>query len=141
MRIKAGNDAVQAETTLDITGGRLIAGGDRGLTGVGSVNITGGQVFVTATDLQCATLAADTAALLLNFETEHLKDTVIAVASKDGAKVMSVAAEKKFSYALIYSPELTASGYKLTANDSTLHYGEEKLTEFAPSSVPYELVG
>ena len=50
--IKAGNDAVQAETTIDISGGTLIAGGDRGLTAVTAVNITGGNVYATATDNQ-----------------------------------------------------------------------------------------
>ena len=50
--IKAGNDAVQAETTIDISGGTLIAGGDRGLTAVTGINITGGDVYATATDNQ-----------------------------------------------------------------------------------------
>lgn len=50
--VKAGNDAVQAETTIDISGGALIAGGDRGLTAVTGVNITGGVVVATAVDNQ-----------------------------------------------------------------------------------------
>ena len=50
--IKAGNDAVQAETTIDISGGVVIAGGDRGLTAVTGINITGGDVYATATDNQ-----------------------------------------------------------------------------------------
>lgn len=51
-KIKAGNDAVQAETTIDASGGSLIAGGDRGLTAVTGINITGGTVIATATDNQ-----------------------------------------------------------------------------------------
>lgn len=50
--IKAGNDAVQAETTIDVSGGTLIAGGDRGLTAVTGINLTGGIVYATATDNQ-----------------------------------------------------------------------------------------
>ncbi len=53
-KIKAGNDAVQAETTIDISDGIVIAGGDRGLTAVTAVNITGGTVIATATDKQVA---------------------------------------------------------------------------------------
>jgi hypothetical protein len=51
-KIKAGNDAVQAETTIDISDGKLVAGGDRGLTAVTGINITGGTVIATATDNQ-----------------------------------------------------------------------------------------
>ncbi len=51
-RIKAGNDAVQAEISIDISDGTLIAGGDRGLTAVTGINITGGTVIATATDNQ-----------------------------------------------------------------------------------------
>lgn len=50
--IKAGNDAVQAETTIDISGGMIVAGGDRGLTAVTGINITDGIVYATATDKQ-----------------------------------------------------------------------------------------
>lgn len=50
--IKAGNDAVQSGTTIDISGGVIIAGGDRGLTGGTGVNITGGSITATATDYQ-----------------------------------------------------------------------------------------
>ena len=67
--IKAGNDAVQAKTTIDISGGTVVAGGDRGLTAETGINITGGNVFATATDYQIdSTLFEGTtrAAVLLN---------------------------------------------------------------------------
>ncbi|HNZ99938.1 carbohydrate-binding domain-containing protein [Ruminococcus sp.] len=50
--IKAAKDAVQAETSISVSGGTLIAGGDRGLTAVTAINITGGTVIATATDNQ-----------------------------------------------------------------------------------------
>ena len=50
--VKAGNDAVQADTTIDISGGLLCAGGDRGFSAYTGINITGGTVYVTATDEQ-----------------------------------------------------------------------------------------
>ncbi len=66
--IKAGNDALQSGTTIDISGGILNAGGDRGLTGSTGVNITGGSVTATATDYQIdmATLTASQNVLLFN---------------------------------------------------------------------------
>lgn len=66
--VKAGNDAVQAETTIDISGGIVTVGGDRGFTGVGGVNITGGNVVATATDNQTdmALLTASQPVLLMN---------------------------------------------------------------------------
>ena len=50
--IKAGNDAVQAATALNISGGTVIASGDRGFTldENGTLAITGGDVLATATD-------------------------------------------------------------------------------------------
>jgi len=53
--IKAGNDAIQADTTIDISGGTVVAGGDRGFTAGSGINITGGNVFATATDYQIST--------------------------------------------------------------------------------------
>ncbi len=66
--IKAGNDAVQSGTTIDISGGVINAGGDRGLTGGTGVNITGGSVTATATDYQTdtVTLTSSQNVLLLN---------------------------------------------------------------------------
>lgn len=50
--IKVGNDAVQAATALNISGGTVIASGDRGFTldENGTLCITGGDVLATATD-------------------------------------------------------------------------------------------
>lgn len=135
IRIKAGNDAVQAETTLTITGGSLIAGGDRGLTGIDSVSITGGTVFAAATDNQCETLTANANAMLLNFAAEHSKDTLVILKSADGKQVFSAAAEKKFSFALIYSPELSDASYTAYMGIVQLcHGGSAANTEFSPGS-------
>ncbi|MCR5601356.1 MAG: carbohydrate-binding domain-containing protein [Ruminococcus sp.] len=66
--IKAGNDAVQAETAIDISGGYIVAGGDRGLTAVTGINITGGIVYATATDNQAdeKIMTVSQSTLLLN---------------------------------------------------------------------------
>ena len=52
--VKAGNDAIQAATDINISGGTVVAGGDRGfrLDDGGKLNITGGDVLATATDYQ-----------------------------------------------------------------------------------------
>ena len=54
MYVKAGNDAIQAATDINISGGTVVAGGDRGfrLDDGGKLNITGGDVLATATDYQ-----------------------------------------------------------------------------------------
>ena len=44
--VKAGNDAIQAATDINISGGTVVAGGDRGfrLDDGGKLNITGGCI-------------------------------------------------------------------------------------------------
>lgn len=63
--VKAGADAVQSGTTIDISGGSLVAGGDRGLTAASGVNITGGTVIATATDNQAEGVSSENQATLL----------------------------------------------------------------------------
>ena len=121
--IKAGKDAVQAETTIDISGGEIYAGGDKGLTSVTGTNITGGIVVVTATDLQTKTdllKVENQAAMLLNC----VKDP----ANEDGCwkKANSLAYStvgytfmKKYAFVLISAPDLkVGETYKLS-NTST----------------------
>lgn len=122
--VKAGNDAVQAETTIDISGGTLVAGGDRGLTGVAGVNITGGSVIATATDNQ-----TDTALLTATQGTMLLNCIADATNTEDGCwkKANSIVVNgtttfapiKKYMYVLISDASI-ANGqtYNLT-NGST----------------------
>ncbi|MBE6847704.1 MAG: carbohydrate-binding domain-containing protein [Ruminococcus sp.] len=112
--VKAGNDAVQGETSLTISGGELLANGDRSLTcATAAVTITGGTVLATATDNQPAAVTAAQPVMLLNFAAEQVKDQELTVYSAvvDAEEiVLSMKPDKKFSYALISAPLLTGDG-------------------------------
>lgn len=102
--IKAGNDAIQAETTIDISGGTLTAGGDRGLTAVVGVNITGGKVAATATDNQVdTTLMTGTTqgTLILNCVDSTETDGCWKKANSFGGFEFT----KKYKYVLLSSPD------------------------------------
>ncbi|MBR5514079.1 MAG: carbohydrate-binding domain-containing protein [Ruminococcus sp.] len=125
--IKAGNDAVQAETTIDISGGTVIAGGDRGLTAVVGVNITGGKVAATATDNQI-----DTTLMTGTTQNTLLFNCVDDAANTDSCwkKANSFGGfefTKKFRYVLLSSPDFT-TGKEFTftnaSNGSALLHGE-----------------
>ncbi len=121
--IKAGNDAVQAETTIDISGGTVLGGGDRGLTSLTGTNITGGTVVVTATDNQTdpALMTGTTqGTMILNF---------IASSETDGCwkkanalKVGNVnfdAWAKKYAFAVISDASIAADGKYTLTNAAT----------------------
>lgn len=99
--IKAGNDAVQAETTIDISGGTVFAGGDRGLTAVTGINITGGTVYATATDNQ-----VDEKLLSGTTQTTALLNCIDDASSKDGtwkkANVIAANGNKKIQFTKKY---------------------------------------
>jgi len=95
--IKAGNDAVQAGTTIDVTDGILIAGGDRGLTAVEAINLVNGNVYATATDNQ-----VDTKLLAGTTKTTVLLNCIDdATNEKDGTwkKANTISASGKTEYA------------------------------------------
>ncbi len=121
--VKAGNDAIQAETTIDISGGTVVAGGDRGLTGVTGVNITGGSVIATATDNQTDTtlLNATQGTMLLNCiaDATNTEDGCWKKANTIVVNGTTYAPNKKYMYVLISDASI-ASGqtYNLT-NGST----------------------
>ncbi len=120
INVKAGNDALQAETTIDISGGTLLGGGDRGLTAITGVNITGGTVVVTATDNQTdSTLMTGTTqgTMLLNCnvstkETDGCWKKANALTVGD---VNFTEWRKKYLFAVISDPSIKADGtYALT---------------------------
>ena len=139
--IKAGKDAVQAETTIDISGGELYAGGDKGLTAATGVNITGGIVVATATDNQTA---ADK--LKVENQAAMLLSCVKDASNEDGCwkKANSLAYStagltfmKKYSFVLISAPDLkSGETYKLT-NTST----GAGVTHSAEKSDSFKLTG
>lgn len=134
--IKAGNDAVQSGTTIDISGGTLTAGGDRGLTSATGLNITGGKVAATATDNQ-----TDTALMTGTTQGTLILNCVDDSANADGCwkKANSFGGfefTKKFKYVLLSSPDYT-TGKELefvnSANSSVVVYGTGKTAKFAVS--------
>ena len=107
INIKASNDALQAETTVDISDGIIIACGDRGITATEAVNITGGTVLATATDNQAANVTSTQGTLLMTYAAEWKKGNAIDIMINDTV-VLNVIPIKKFTYALVSSPQLTA---------------------------------
>ncbi|WP_295091647.1 carbohydrate-binding domain-containing protein [Ruminococcus sp.] len=142
-RIKAGKDAVQAETTIDISGGYVIAGGDRGLTAVTGVNITGGTVIATATDNQVdekllAGTTQTTALLNCIDDTTNEKDGTW---KKDNAIVSgSVEAKytKKYKYILYSDASINGAkscGFKNLSTGAAVTHTDGKQTQFQLSLV------
>lgn len=125
--VKAGNDAVQAATAINISGGTVIAGGDRGfrLDDLGTLNITGGDVIATATDYQftgsaeSVDLSGSTQGIiLLDFAAEQSKNQPITI-QQNGTTVYEMTTNKKCSYALLSGSGITASGNYTTAVSGT----------------------
>ena len=128
--IKAGNDAVQAATTIDINGDGcgVNACGDRGLTAETGINITNGSVIATSTDNQVdeKLIKAETQpVILLNCiadptnekdgtwkKANHFEWTVMAEdmnTDKDGTDF-----QKKYKYVLISTHSITAGTTNFT---------------------------
>lgn len=132
--IKAGNDAVQAATALNISGGTVIASGDRGFTldENGTLAITGGDVLATATDYAFgmdssgAAVTVDTSGctqgvVQLDYAAEWKKSNAVTL-KKGSDTVFEMTPNKKYTYVL-------ASGAKLSGTDSyTLYTGGTQMT-------------
>lgn len=142
--IKAGNDAVQGETSLVISGGFLKANGDRSLTNAnGTVELKGGTVLATATDGQVADLTAEQNTLLFQTTAEQVKDQMISLKNAEEQTVYSVLPDKKFSYVLISDPALTVgSVYQLLIGDRAVADVtlSDTVTSIDPVTVPVVFV-
>lgn len=132
--VKAGNDAIQAETTIDISAGTVLACGDRGLTSITATNITGGSVCATATDSQAALVSASQGCMLLTYAAEWTKGNEIAV--KSGATTVYAATpNKKFDYVLLSSPDLTTSAaYSLYTGGQQMKHSADATGVFQMSA-------
>ena len=142
--IKAGNDAVQTATTIDISGGTVIAGGDRGFTAATGVNITGGTVYATATDNQ-----VDTALLSGSSQTVALLNCINdATNEKDGMwkKANTVAANgnkdiaftKKYKYVLVSDAAINGAkscGFTNLSTGAAVTHTDGKQTQFQLSNI------
>lgn len=139
INIKAGNDAVQAETTIDVSGGTLIAGGDRGLTSLTGTNITGGTVIATATDSQTdASLISTTqGTMLLNCiasgETDGCWKKANGITAGD---IKAYKWQKKYAYVLLSDASITADGsYKLTNTSTSANVTHDNSADFKMTGV------
>jgi hypothetical protein len=138
--IKASNDAIQAETTIDISGGAIIASGDRGLTSGTSTNITGGNVFATATDNQAENVTATQGTILLNC----IDDTTATDGCWKKANALNVSGLtvsvnsylKKYKYVLISDSQIESGKTYTLENKSTgatVTYGSDDSSKFTTS--------
>ena len=144
--IKAGNDAVQAETSIDVSDGGLTAGGDRGLTAVTGINITGGTVFATATDNQVDSTLITTGeqpVLLFNCidDTSNEKDGTWKKSNIFEWAVMRpdmnidkhyAEFSKKYRYVLISMMSITEGQNEFVnkSTDTKITYGDDNATVF-----------
>ncbi|NLT08570.1 MAG: carbohydrate-binding domain-containing protein, partial [Ruminococcus sp.] len=141
--IKAGNDAVQSETTIDISGGLLVAGGDRGLTPGTALNITGGSVYATATDYQVDTklmsgTTQTTALLNCIDDTTNEKDGTWKKANAIAPNGGKVEFTKKYKYVLISDTSINGAKSCSFTNVSTgnkVTHTDGKQTQFQLSLV------
>ncbi|WP_297957001.1 carbohydrate-binding domain-containing protein [uncultured Ruminococcus sp.] len=118
LTIKSSKDALQAATELNISGGKIGAFGDKGLTTKeGTINITGGSLIATATDNQYeGTLTAQQSTLVFDFVKEWSKNNPIAVTDVSKTILFEENTLKKYRYAVVSSPDLSTSGdYKVFA--------------------------
>ena len=145
--IKAGNDAVQAATALNISGGTVTASGDRGFTldENGVLAITGGDVLATATDYAFgmdsagAAVTVDTSGctqgvVQLDYAAEWKKSN--AVTLKNGnSTVFEMTPNKKYTYVL-------ASSGSLSGSDSyTLYTGGTQMTHDGSDNGTFAMTG
>ena len=142
--IKAGNDAVQAGTTIDISGGTVIAGGDRGFTATEAVNITGGEVYATATDNQVdkAMLAGSTRTVaLLNCidDSTNEKDGMWKKANTIAAsRNFDIQFAKKYKYVLVSTTDMNGAkscNFFNLGTDALVTHTDGKQTQFNLSNI------
>lgn len=145
--IKVGNDAVQAATALNISGGTVIASGDRGFTldENGTLAITGGDVVATATDYAFgmdssgAAVTVDTSGctqgvVQLDYTAEWKKSNAVTL-KKGSDTVFEMTPNKKYTYVL-------ASGAKLSGTDSyTLYTGGTQMNHSGSDNGTFAMTG
>lgn len=145
--IKVGNDAVQVATALNISGGTVIASGDRGFTldENGTLAITGGDVLATATDYAFgmdssgAAVTVDTSGctqgvVQLDYAAEWKKSNAVTL-KKGSDTVFEMTPNKKYTYVL-------ASGAKLSGTDSyTLYTGGTQMNHSGSDNGTFAMTG
>lgn len=139
--IKAGNDAIQAETDINILGGNVTAGGDRGLTAVTGINISGGTVVATATDNQADSSLLSQSQTTMLFNCVDCPDNTDLMWKKANSFELSNGFKcnfvKKYKYVLVSSPELIQGDSLTIKNMSTggsVVHGADNSSAFVPAS-------
>ncbi|MBR5361843.1 MAG: carbohydrate-binding domain-containing protein [Oscillospiraceae bacterium] len=137
VKIKSGKDAMQADTTMELTGGSVCACGDRGLRSEGSITLDGCEILATATDNACETLGTTgQAAMQVTFVKQWAKNNPITLTVSGKQAVFEQNTLKKYRYALISSPELkSGTDYQLWAGGiQTEQKGSQKFSAGTPAS-------
>ena len=145
--IKAGNDAVQAATALNISGGTVTASGDRGFTldENGVLAITGGDVLATATDYAFGMDSAGTAVTVdtsgctqgvvqLDYAAEWKKSNAVTL-KKGSSTVFEMTPNKKYTYVLASSGSLSGS------DNCTLYTGGTQMTHDGSDNGTFAMTG
>lgn len=141
--IKAGNDAVQSGTTIDISGGIITAGGDRGLTAATGLNITGGTVIATATDNQTDTALLSSGQTTMIFNCVDCPDNTDFMWKKANSFLFELNNiqcnfVKKYKYVLVSSPDLTQGAdleIKNTGTNSYVVHGADNSRKFTSTGM------
>ncbi|HRR77304.1 MAG TPA: carbohydrate-binding domain-containing protein [Ruminococcus sp.] len=114
--VKSSKDAIQAETTLKISGGNVSAFGDRGLTSTGKIEILGGVIVATASDNQCENLSSvSQPTMMLDFTKEWSKNNPITVTNASNSVIFEKNPLRKYRYALVSTFDFSGSDYKIFA--------------------------
>lgn len=114
VNIKSGKDALQAETSVSVSGGDIFAAGDRGITAGTELQITGGNILATSTDpITLAEGQKEGSLYKFELEAKHEKSEIITV---NGTEYK---AKKKFQYILVYrnggEAAVTVNGQEMKA--------------------------
>ena len=112
VEIKSGKDALQSETEMTLTGGTVLACGDRGLTTGTTATVDGCKLLATATDKTAEGLIKSANTMQLSFVKEWKKNNPIALTS-GGRTVFDMNTYKKFRYAVVSDPALASGSCKL----------------------------
>nr|MCR5305105.1 carbohydrate-binding domain-containing protein [Oscillospiraceae bacterium] len=112
VEIKSGKDALQSEAEMTLTGGTVLACGDRGLTAGTTATVDGCKLLATGTDQATEHLAKTAGTMQVSFVKEWKKNNPIALTS-GGKTVFDMNTYRKFRYAVISDPALASGSCKL----------------------------
>ena len=109
---------------MQLTGGRILACGDRGLKSEGTIALNGCTLLATATDNACANLGKTAQpSMQVTFVKEWSKNNPLTLTDTGKHAVFEMNTLKKYRYALISAPDLEAGrSYSLWAGGIQTEY-------------------